>query len=210
MSSASFSAWTRWGGVLWLAVWVPTYWIVWGWPSFLRLCDIAVLLTCIGLWRSNTLLLSSQAVSSIVADAAWCVDVAWRLFLGRHLFGGTEYMWDKHFPLWVRLLSLYHVVLPALLIWSLRRVGYDQRGWKLQAGIAAVLFALSRFLDPAVNINFAFRDPIFHRAWGPAPVHLLVMWLGLNALLYWPTHFVFARYLGQPKRLPLQGTGTFQ
>src|SRR5207245_575267 len=191
--------------------------------------------------RSNTLLLSSQAVSSIVADAAWCVDVAWRLLLGRHLFGGTEYMWDKHFPLWVRLLSLYHVVLPALLIWSLRRVGYDQRGWKLQAGIAAVLFALSRFLDPAVNINFAFRDPIFHRAWGPAPVHLLVMWLGLNALFnfafrdpifhrawgpapvhllvmwlglnalfYWPTHFVFARYLGQPKRLPLQGTGTFQ
>src|SRR3989441_1567127 len=154
--------------------------------------------------------LSSQAVSSIVADAAWCVDVAWRLFLGRHLFGGTEYMWDKHFPLWVRLLSLYHVVLPALLIWSLRRVGYDQRGWKLQAGIAAVLFALSRFLDPAVNINFAFRDPIFHRAWGPAPVHLLVMWLGLNAVFYWPIHFVFARYLGQPKRLPLQGAGTFQ
>src|SRR2546425_2277083 len=34
--------------------------------------------------------LSSQAVSSIVADAAWCVDVAWRLFLGRHLFGRSE------------------------------------------------------------------------------------------------------------------------
>lgn len=211
MSSAySFSTWTRWGAVLWLAVWMPTYWIVWGWPNFFHVCDVAVILTCVGLWRGSTLLLSSQAVSSIVADVAWCVDVAWRLLLGRHLVGGTEYMWDKHFPLWVRLLSLYHVALPALLIWSLRRVGYDRRGWKLQASIAAVLLALSRFLDPALNINFVFRDPVFHRAWEPAPLHLLVIWLGLNALLYWPTHLVLAQCLGRPKRLPQQGPGTLQ
>ncbi len=185
----------RWAALLWLAVWVPAYWSVWGWPNFLHLCDIAVVLTSIGVWRGSAILLSSQAVNSLVADLAWCLDAAWRLLLGRHLVGGTEYMWDARFPLWVRLLSLFHVFLPVLLVWSLRRVGYDRRGWLLQSVIAAVLLVLSRLIGPALNINYAFRDPLFHRSWGPAPVHLAIMLLGIVAITYWPVHLVLAWFL---------------
>lgn len=190
--------WMRWGALLWLAVWVPSYWFVWGWQNFLHLCDIAVILTCVGLWRGSTLLLSSQAISSMVVDLTWCVDVAWRWLLQRHLIGGTEYMWDARFPLWVRLLSGFHVFWPILLFWSLRRLGYDRRGWILQSGIAAVVLVASRFIAPERNLNFAYRDPILGRAWGPAPVHLAFILLGLVAILYWPTHRVLARVLPQP------------
>ena len=40
----------RWLALAWLFIWVPTYWVVWGWPNFLHICDVAVVLACIGLW----------------------------------------------------------------------------------------------------------------------------------------------------------------
>jgi hypothetical protein len=185
----------RWLALAWLCVWVPTYWVVWGWPNFLHICDVAVVLACIGWWRGDPLLLSSQAVSSLVASLAWSADVGGRLLLGRHPFGGTEFLWDAQVALWVRLLSLYHIVLPALLVWSLVRVGYDRRGLSYQCGIAAVLLVASRFLGPSLNLNFAFADPVFHRALGPGPVHLAAMFAGIIVLTYLPAHWALKKYL---------------
>ena len=188
-----FPLWVRWAGLVWLAVWVPSYALYWGWANFLHLCDVAVLLTCIGFALSDVLLLSSQALSSLIGDLLWCLDVGWRFFTGRHLTGGTEYMWDTRFPLWVRLLSLFHVVLPMLLLAALRRAGYDRRALLLQSGIAMVILLVSRFLGPTQNLNYAFADPIFHRAFGPAPVHLALVFAALFTIIYCPTHVLLAR-----------------
>jgi hypothetical protein len=186
--------WLRWSALLWLLVWVPAYWRVWGPANFLFLCDVAAALTCIGLWTNNSLLLSSQAVSSLLIDLAWALDAAWRLFLGRHLIGGTEYLFDARFPLWLRLLSLFHLLLPFLLLWALHRVGYDRRAWALQSAIAILVLVLARIAStPEKNINFAFSDPFFHRAWGPAPVHLAVTSLFLIFVDYLPTHLLLSR-----------------
>ena len=73
--------WLRWLAAVWLVVWFPVYWYAWSLANFLHLCDVAVILTCIGLWTGNALLLSSQAVSSVVIDTLWALDVAtWLLF----------------------------------------------------------------------------------------------------------------------------------
>jgi hypothetical protein len=188
-----FPSWVRWASLAWLAVWVPSYAAYWGWANFLHLCDVAVFLTCLGLARNNALLLSSQAVSSLAGDLLWCLDAGWRWVAGRSLTGGTEYMWDARFPLWVRLLSLFHVVLPVVLLAALRRAGYDRRALRLQCGIAAGVLVASRFLGAAQNVNYAFADPIFHRAFGPAAVHLAVIFGGLAVIIYWPTHLILAR-----------------
>lgn len=199
-AAAAAFPWMRWAAALWLAVWLPAYCAVWGWSNFLHLCDVTVILTCVGLWRGSSLLLSSQAVASIIVDLAWSVDVAWRLLFGKHLIGGTEYMWDARFPLWVRLLSGFHTFWPALVLWALGRVGYHRRGWAVQSAIAAALLVASRLIAPGQNINFAFRDPLFDRAWGPAPVHLAVILLGLVVIIYWPTHRVLVRLFPPPSR----------
>jgi len=198
----------RWAALIWLSLWVPAYASVWGASNFLHLCDVAVILTCAGLWSGSALLLSSQAVSSLLIDLLWDVDAGARLFTGRHLVGGTEYLWDPGFPLAVRLLSLFHVVWPVLLLWSLRRVGYDRRGFRLQIILASCLLVASRFTDPRLNINFAFRDPIFHRSLGPAPLHLAVSIVGLSILVYLPAHLLLARFLEQQFSLSGRGGGT--
>jgi hypothetical protein len=193
-------AWLRWAALFWLAVWIPGYWRTWGAANFLHLCDVAVFLTCAGLWSSNSLLLSSQALSSIVVDTAWLLDAAWRLLFAKHLIGGTEYLWDARFPLWARLLSLFHVILPALLVWSLTRVGYKRHGLRLQSAIAAVLLVASRFVPAARNINFAWTDPILHRSLGPAAFHLAVIYVVLIGAIYWPTHLALVRWIHAPAK----------
>ena len=198
VTNPKFPKWVRWASLIWLAVWIPPYWHYWSAQNFVHLCDIAVILTCAGLWWSNSLLLSSQAVSSIVVDLLWDLDAAWRFFSGHQLIGGTEYMWDAHYPLWVRLLSLFHIVWPILLLWSLARVGYDRRGCLLQAAIAADAMVVARSTDPALNINYAFRDPILHRAWGPGPLHIALMWMGLVVVIYLPTHFILRKLFAPP------------
>jgi hypothetical protein len=181
---------------VWLVLFIAVYGWAYGAANFIRLCDVAVILTCLGILSGSALLVSSQAVSSLVVDLAWDLDLLWQLLLGRPLIGGTEYMWDTRFPLGVRLMSLFHVAWPPLLITVLRRHGYDPRGFPLQCLIAAAVLVASRFILPGENLNYAFRDPFFHRAWGPAPVHIALTFAVLVAAVYWPTHRLLRRLLG--------------
>jgi len=185
-----FSATIRWIAVVWFVVWFPAYWHAWGLANFLHLCDLAVVLTCIGFWTGSPLLISTQALSSLVIDAAWILEAGWRVVAGRPLIGGTEYLFDPHVALWIRLLSLFHVALPPLLLWALSRTGYDRRALAYQSGIAVVALVAARFTNPAANINYAFTDPFWHRVWGPAPLHISLTFLGLFIAVYLPTHFV--------------------
>lgn len=182
----------RWVSLFWVAVWLPAYMRAWGWANLLHLCDVAVVLGCAGLWWGSSLLVSSQAVSSLAAGIFWSLDVGWRLATGRLLIGGTDYMWDTRVPLWIRLLSSFHIGLPLALLYAMRKIGYDRRALALQAAIAAGLFIVARFLPPELNLNYAFRDPLLHRAWGPAPLHLAVIFIGAVGLLYWPTHLLLS------------------
>lgn len=186
--------WWRWAAVVWVVLWVPSYATTWGWRNFFALCDVAVALTCVGLWTQNARLLSSQALVATMASLLWALDAGGRLLTGRHIFGGTEYLWNAEVPLAVRLLSLFHLILPVVLVAALRRTGYDRRGLPLQVGLTAVLLLISRLVGASKNLNFAFRDPLLHRQWGPVPLHLLAVLAGMT-VLYLPTHVVLARVL---------------
>ncbi len=197
--------WLRYLALVSLALWFGAYWHAWGPANFLHLCDIAVILTCIGLYTNNALLISSQAVSSVLIDIVWTLDAAARLIFGRHLIGGTEYLFVSTTPLWARLLSLFHSMLPIILLWSLSRLGYDRRAWKLQSAILLPVLIASRFVTPDQNLNFAVKDPFLHRSYGPAPTHLAITFLFLVFVVYFPTHLLFSRLFPPPECTPQNG-----
>ncbi len=190
---AHFPTWLKIASAAWLVVWFPVYWRTWGGANFIHLCDIAMILTCVGIWTDSALLISSQAVSSLVVDIAWLFDVGSHFFRGRAIFAGTEYLFDPHYALWIRLLTLFHVILPALLLWAIYRIGYDPRAWSLQVAIALPAFIAARFTAPAENINYAFTNPFSGTQLGPAPVHVLISWLFMCIVVYLPTHLALCR-----------------
>jgi hypothetical protein len=191
--SPKLPIWIRCVAAVWLVFWFVVYWRSWGPLNFLHFCDIAEILSCVGFIADSALLISSQAVASLLVDAAWALDAGWTIVFGRHLIGGTEYLFDPSHALWVRLLSLFHLALPVLLLWALYRLGYDRRGFPLQLAIALPAFIVSRFAPASQNFNYAFTDPFFHRAWGPAPLHIVVAFLFMLVVVYLPTHLVLKR-----------------
>jgi uncharacterized membrane protein YwaF len=180
----------KWIALTWLAIWIPAYWRVWGWRNFLHLCDVAVILSCIGIIFGSRLLISSQVLATLITGILWGLDAGWRGAFHHNLIGGTEYLWDATFPLWVRLLSCFHIALPILLVVLCARVGYDRRALALQSAITLCVMAVSRWMGAAGNMNYAFLDPIFHRTLGPWPIHFVIIFAGTILLFYLPAHLI--------------------
>lgn len=181
--------------VAFVALWLPVYWVHYGAKNFLWLCDLAVFMTLFGLVRGSALWLSAAAAGVLFVQVGFAVDLLGRLASGRHLVGGTEYMFDAAIPLGVRLLSLFHLALPFVHVIALRRTGYDRRGlWLMTLVIwIALVPALLFFTDD--NINMVVRP--FGReqtAMSPA-VYVAALFVAYPLLVFWPGHAILARVL---------------
>jgi hypothetical protein len=185
-----------WLKVLWTAgviVWIPIYWREYGLQNFLFFCDLGNIFITIGLWFESPLIFSWQAASLLFFQTLFIIDLAAALLSGRHPIGGTEYMFDPHIPLSIRLLSLFHVVTPVLLLWAIRRLGYDPRGWKLQTLTAWIVVPINYFWRPQFDANWA-RGPFFREQHTvPGIVYLLGYLIIVPAVIYFPTHCFLVR-----------------
>jgi hypothetical protein len=193
--------WLKIVWTVWLAVWMPLYWRQYGLQNFLFFCDIGNLLIGLALWLESSLIFSWQACGLLLFQTLYTVDLAGALLTGRHLLGGTEYMFDPGIPLPVRLVSLFHVVTPPLLLWAIWRLGYDRCGWKLQTLTAWIVVPIDYFWRPGFDVNWA-RGPLFREQhWMPGPIYLLGYLVVVPLLIYYPTH-LFLQWLTRKWKMP--------
>jgi hypothetical protein len=191
-----------WLKVLWtvgVIVWAPFYCRQYGSQNFLFFCDLGNFFIAAALWLESPLLFSWQAVSLLLFQTLFVIDLATALATGHHLIGGTEYMFDPHIPLAIRLASLFHVVAPVLLLWAVLRVGYDKRGWKFQTVTTWIVIPINYLWRPQDDVNWA-RGPFFREQHAiPGPLYLLVYLIFVPVLVYYPTHR-FLLWLSSPWR----------
>lgn len=186
---------------VWMAVWVPVYWQHNGPENFLWLCDFANWVVFLAIWAESTLLISSQLAGILLIQLVWAVDFGGGLLFGLHPVGGTEYMFDAGKPLWLRGLSLFHLWTVPLLVWLVRRVGYDRRGWRMQTAIAGVLFPLGVFAGTREqNLNWMYA-PFGLPQTLLDPLLFAVVAVPLAALLlFLPGDWIARRlFVGQPR-----------
>ena len=209
---ASISPLIRWAYLGFLCVLVPVYAYHYGWSNFLYFCDVALLLTAYGLLRQSSLAVSVAAVGILLPQLFWCGDYLWQWYVslsaGEHR-GMTAYMFDAGKPLYLRGLSLFHGWLPFLLLYLLRRMGYDRRALKVGSVGMVALCLLCYFCLPAAggavadantprNVNYVYGlDDAQPQSWLPAPAYLTVWMLALFGLIYYPTHRMLSRWLPQ-------------
>ena len=180
--------WLKIVWTIWVIVWMPIYWHQYGAQNFLYFCDIGNVLIAVALWLESPLIFSWQAVGLLLFQTLFVVDLVGALFSGKHIIGATAYMFDPHVLLFVRLLSLFHVVTPPLLLWAIWRLGYDKRGWKYQTVMTWMVVPINYFWRPQFNVNWA-RGPFFQEQhFVPGPVYLLIYLIVVPLLVYWPTH----------------------
>ena len=188
-----------------LAVMIPVYWVNYGPTNFLYFCDVALLLTLVGMWRENALLISLPAVGILIPQALWCTDFLVQLCGGK-LTGMTGYMFDENRSLFLRGLSFFHGWLPFLIFYCVRKLGYDKRAFLGWTAISVVLCGIAYFLLPPAgavlanpqlphNVNYVFgMDDAKPQGWMP-PLAYLGAWItALFGLVFVPTHLLLRKF----------------
>lgn len=184
-----------------LAVLVPVYWANYGPTNFLYFCDVALFLTLAAVWAESALLSGMAAVGIVLPQMIWVADFAAGL-VGVKLLGMTAYMFDEQRSLFLRGLSLFHGWLPFLLLFLVKRLGYDKRALSAWWALAWALILICYCFMPGptanagatpVNINYVhgMSDTAAQTAW------LAAHMAGLPAFRYWPTHRLLWKYFGR-------------
>jgi len=180
-----------------LVVILAVYAVVWGWRNFLWFSDIALVTTGVALWLDSALLASMMALAVLLPELLWSASYFGRLLFGLRVTDLAGYMFDARKPRFVRALSLFHVVLPAVLIWMLHELGYDPRALAGQTLLAWIVlpitYAVMRPSDE--NINWVRGPDRIQRRVHPL-VWLVFLMLAFPVGLYLPTHFALRALFG--------------
>jgi len=186
--------WVKVGYTLFVAVLVPVYLRHYGPANFLWFSDVALLATVPGLWAESPLIVSAMTVAVGLPEILWNVDFLARLLTGRAPLGMAAYMFDRRLPRYLRGLSLFHVALPVLLVWSVARLGYDPRALLAQTVSGTLLMIFSYTLtSPTENINWVFGPGSKPQRRLPPLVYVTMLIVSFPVLVYLPTHFVLVR-----------------
>lgn len=189
--------WLKIAYTLFVCLVVPIYWRQYGPANFLWFSDIALLVMVPALWFENPLLISMMALAVVLPELAWNIDLFLRSATGVSLIGLTSYMFDASIPRFIRGLSLFHMVLPLLLIWMLHRLGYDHRALFWQTLVAAVVLPLSYFFsNPRDNVNWVHGFGEKPQTMVPAPLFVIFLMLMFFFAIYLPMHLLFDRVFG--------------
>jgi len=205
--------WLKIAYTAFMAVLIPVYLKNYGATNFLYLCDVAILMTLVGIWLESPLLLSAPLVGIFWPQMLWVVD-----FLCKGaVTGWTDYMFRP--PWFLRFLSFFHFWLPFLLFYSVWRVGYDKRAFLLWTGITwLVLTVCYAYMPPTspendpltgtqlrdpdlpVNINYVFNiasddEP---QPWMDPDSYFAAFLASLVLGIYLPTHLMCKRWLPTP------------
>jgi hypothetical protein len=193
--------WLKIGWTVWLMIWAPLYWRQYGPQNLLFFCDIANVLIGIALWLESALIFSWVACGVLLFQTLYMIDLAGSLLTGHHVIGGTEYMFDPQLSLTIRLLSLFHVVTPPLLLWAIGKLGYDRRGWIFQTGMTWIVLPINYLWRPEMDVNWA-RGPFFREQHiVPGFIYLLAYLVAVTLLVYWPTHLLLAAWAKRGKNV---------
>jgi hypothetical protein len=131
------------------------------------------------------------SVGVLAPEILWNLSFFVRLLTGKRISGLTDYMFDGRRSLFMRGLSLFHVVLPILLIWLLASFGYDTRALLVMTVVAWVVLPATYLLTrPEHNINWVFGFGSPPRRPLPPKLWVLALMLGFPILIYLPTHFL--------------------
>jgi hypothetical protein len=173
-----------------LVVWLRHY----GPRNLLWFSDVALLGAVPALWLDQALLASVLAVATLLPEVLWNVDFALRLLLRRRVTGLTEYMFERDRLLRLRLLSLFHVPLPLVLLWMVAAYGYDPRGLAGALLLAVVVLPASRLAGtPRENINWTHGLGGRPSTW-PAVIYVPLLWAGFAVAVFLPTHLLLQRF----------------
>jgi hypothetical protein len=201
MAAMRVPLWLKVLWTVWVILWAPVFWRQYGAQNLLYFCDLGNFFIAAALWMESPLLFSWQACGLLLFQSLYTIDLLGATISGKHVIGGTEYMFDATVPLFVRLLSLFHVATPPLLLWAIRRLGYDSRGWKYQTLTTWVVVPINYMWRPERDVNWARGPFSYEQHVVPGWLYLVAYLIFVPLLVYWPTHLMLRWWTSRRKTI---------
>ncbi len=191
LESTLIPLWIKLAYSLFVCVTVVVYARKYPLANFLWFSDITLLGMVAALWLENSLLASMMALAVLLLDVVWNVSFFVQLMTGKGVPGVADYMFDPAYPRYLRALSLFHVFMPVLLVWTVMRLGYAPQALPAQTLLCWIVLILTFSLTaPKLNVNWAFGLGDKPQQHVPPLVYLIVPIVGFPVLVYLPTHLL--------------------
>ncbi len=200
--------WLKFAYTAFMAVLVPIYWHHYGPANFLFFSDLALFFALAAIWLESPLLASMPAVGTLATQALWIADFV-AVALGGEITGMTGYMFDSAYPAYLRALSLFHIWLPALLLFLVWRLGYEARAFWAWTILSWGVLLISYLLLPPPGPNVAGTARNINYVYGftdtepqtimPQWLWLLMLMAGYPLLIFAPVHFALRRWAPQAR-----------
>ena len=159
--------------------------------NFLWFSDIALITMVPALWLESSLLASMMAVGVLLPELYCNIGFFARLATGRRIGDLSAYMFDGRIPLYLRAFSLFHVVLPVLIVWTVSRLGYDPNAFLAQSLLAIIVLPLTYVIaEGTENINWVYGLSTAPQKLLPPLGYLALVIAGFPVLIYLPTHLL--------------------
>jgi len=197
------SMWIKIPYTIFVCVLVPVYWVERGPANFLWLSDVALLVMVPALWLESRILTSMLAVGVLLPELAWNLDFFLHLFAGFDVIGlnATGYMFESDYTQLFKFFSLFHVILPLLLLWMIYRLGYDTRGVYAQTLLIWVLLPVCYLAtDQERNLNWVFGLGNPPQTWVSGRLYFMLLMFAYPLLVFLPTHFMLKKVFNRPER----------
>ncbi len=166
--------------------------IYYGISNLLWFSHFALILLLIGILTENNLIISMMGLTSLLFYLGWSLMFIFRLLFGFN-FQSLDYMFLSNIPIYVRSLSLFHIIIPFFVIYLINSLGYNKNALKYQSFLGVLLLIVTYILSPEKNINWIYGivepQSMFHPLF-----YLLLLCFGLLVLIYPPTHFILSYF----------------
>lgn len=191
-----FPLWLKIAAAIYLCGFIVIQSVNFGFSNFLWFSCLGLIGATVALLLENRLLASMMLLMVFMADGiGWGSDFLIALLTGWHPFNGTRYMFDDNISLFIRAMSLFHLVVPAMLVWMVYKLRYDPRAFAAQSLFAAVILLISYNLtDPVSNINLVYgvtsaEPQTLMHPW----LYLAVVMAYVTVMFYLPVHLILRR-----------------
>lgn len=166
--------------------------VYYGWENILWFSHMALILLFIGIVFDKHVFISMAGISVFVFHSLWTLMFLTQLLTGARI-GAVAYMFDGATPLFLRSVSLFHVVTPPLILYLLKKIGYDERAYGLQKLWGGFVIILTAIIDPGKNINWVY-GPGSPQNILPEFIYIPLLIFALIHIVYLPTHAFFRKH----------------
>jgi hypothetical protein len=172
-------------------------------PAFVWFADFALVASVIALWCGQRLLAGMAALAVLVPGLAWTAGFLLRLLAGVDPFGLAGHLFAPDTGVLTRAAAAVHVVLPALLLWLIHRLGYDARAFVAQTLCAGAVLGVGVVLAPLLAdgpVPSLAMSARLAQAWLPGWLWLALLLVAYPLLIYLPGHLLLQALFGAPRR----------